>query len=42
MNVAISHEDVLADLCRAYPMDLKHGQPAYDLRRDLPNQPQPY
>lgn len=35
MNVAISHEDVLAELCRRYPMDPRTGRPAYDLRRGL-------
>ena len=35
MNVGLTHEDVLAELCRRYPMDPVHGGPAYDLRRDL-------
>ena len=37
MNVALSHEDVLAELCRSYPMDPTNGQPAYDVRRGLPS-----
>jgi predicted GH43/DUF377 family glycosyl hydrolase len=37
MNVGISHEDVLADLCHEYPMRTDDGQPGYDLRRDLPD-----
>ena len=36
MNVGLTHEDVLAELCHRYPMDPVHGGPAYDLRRDLP------
>ena len=31
MNVAFSHEDVLADLCRALPMDPLTGRAMYDL-----------
>lgn len=30
MNVAISHEDVLAELCNTYPQDPKTGRPLYD------------
>jgi hypothetical protein len=37
MNVAVSHEDVLAELCRRYPMDPTSGQPAYDIRHGLPD-----
>lgn len=32
MNVAISHEDVLADLCRTYPQDPLTGLPLYSLK----------
>jgi predicted GH43/DUF377 family glycosyl hydrolase len=39
MNVGISHEDVLAELCRAFPMDPTDGRAAYDIRRDLPDRP---
>ena len=35
MNVGVSHEDVLAELCHAYPMDPTNGQPAYDIRHSL-------
>jgi predicted GH43/DUF377 family glycosyl hydrolase len=35
MNVGVSHEDVLAELCRRFPMDPATGQPAYDVRRGL-------
>jgi predicted GH43/DUF377 family glycosyl hydrolase len=35
MNLAVSHEDTLAELCRAYPMDPARGQPAFDIRRGL-------
>jgi predicted GH43/DUF377 family glycosyl hydrolase len=37
MNVAVSHEDVLAELCRRYPMDPTSGRPAYDIRHGLPD-----
>jgi predicted GH43/DUF377 family glycosyl hydrolase len=37
MNVSVSHEDVLAELCRRYPMDPTSGQPAYDIRHGLPD-----
>jgi predicted GH43/DUF377 family glycosyl hydrolase len=30
MNVAMSHEDVLAELCRTFPMDPATGRPAYE------------
>ena len=33
MNVALSHEDVLAQLCRTFPMDPATGRPAYQLGR---------
>jgi predicted GH43/DUF377 family glycosyl hydrolase len=33
MNVALSHEDVLAELCRTFPMDPATGRPAYELGR---------
>jgi predicted GH43/DUF377 family glycosyl hydrolase len=36
MNVAVSHEDVLAELCRRYPMDPASGRPAFDIRHGLP------
>ena len=36
MNLAVSHEDVLAELCRRYPMDPSSSRPAYDLRYGLP------
>jgi len=32
MNVAVSHEDVLAELCLRYPQDAMTGKPAYELR----------
>jgi len=35
MNVGVSHEDVLAELCRRYPMDPTGGRPAFDLRHGL-------
>jgi predicted GH43/DUF377 family glycosyl hydrolase len=35
MNLAVSHEDVLAELCRRYPMDPASGRPAYDIRHGL-------
>jgi predicted GH43/DUF377 family glycosyl hydrolase len=35
MNVGISHEDVLADLCRRFPMDPATGLTAYDIRHGL-------
>jgi predicted GH43/DUF377 family glycosyl hydrolase len=35
MNVGLSHEDVLAELCRRYPMDPATGRPAYDFRQGL-------
>lgn len=35
MNVALSHEDVLAELCREFPMDPRTGVATYDLRRGL-------
>ena len=35
MNVGVSHEDALAELCHAYPMDPTNGQPAYDIRHGL-------
>ncbi len=35
MNVGLSHEDVLAELCRAYPMNRADGRAAYDLRLGL-------
>ena len=35
MNVGVSHEDVLAEFCHAYPMDPTNGQPAYDIRHSL-------
>ena len=31
MNVAVSHEDVLADLCNTYPQDPLSGRPLYRL-----------
>ena len=31
MNVAISHEDILAELCHIYPQDPTSGIPLYDL-----------
>jgi len=31
MNVAISHEDVLAELCEKYPQDPESGRPLYQL-----------
>ena len=37
MNVGLSHEDVLAELCERYPMDPATGRPLYDLRSELPN-----
>jgi predicted GH43/DUF377 family glycosyl hydrolase len=39
MNLAVSHEDVLAELCRRYPMDATNGRPAYDIRGGLPDRP---
>jgi predicted GH43/DUF377 family glycosyl hydrolase len=35
MNVGVSHEDVLAELCRRYPMDPADGRPAFDIRDGL-------
>ncbi len=35
MNVGVSHEDVLAELCRRYPMDPTDGRPAFDIRLGL-------
>ncbi len=35
MNVGLSHEDVLAELCRLYPMNRGDGRAAYDLRLGL-------
>jgi predicted GH43/DUF377 family glycosyl hydrolase len=35
MNVGASHEDVLAELCRRFPLDPETGLPAYDVRHDL-------
>jgi predicted GH43/DUF377 family glycosyl hydrolase len=35
MNVGVSHEDVLAELCRRYPMDPTDGRPAFDIRAGL-------
>jgi predicted GH43/DUF377 family glycosyl hydrolase len=35
MNVGVSHEDVLAELCRRYPMDPTDGRPAFDIRHGL-------
>jgi predicted GH43/DUF377 family glycosyl hydrolase len=35
MNVGVSHEDVLAELCRRYPMDPADGRPTFDLRDGL-------
>ncbi|MHC4305002.1 MAG: glycoside hydrolase family 130 protein [Planctomycetota bacterium] len=35
MNVGVSHEDVLAELCRRYPMDRTDGRPAFDIRAGL-------
>lgn len=32
MNVAISHEDILAELCNTYPQDPASGIPLYDLK----------
>jgi len=32
MNVAVSHEDVLAELCIRYPQDAKTGKPVYSLK----------
>ena len=31
MNVAITHEDILAELCEKYPQDPKSGRPLYPL-----------
>ena len=31
MNVAITHEDILAELCEKYPQDPKSGRPLYSL-----------
>jgi predicted GH43/DUF377 family glycosyl hydrolase len=31
MNVAITHEDILAELCKRYPQDLESGRPLYPL-----------
>jgi predicted GH43/DUF377 family glycosyl hydrolase len=31
MNVAISHEDILAELCYRYPQDPETGQPLYEI-----------
>jgi predicted GH43/DUF377 family glycosyl hydrolase len=35
MNVGVSHEDVLAELCRRFPMDPATGRPTYDVRDGL-------
>ena len=35
MNVGLTHEDVLAGLCRDYPLDADSGAVAYDVRRGL-------
>ena len=35
MNVGLSHEDVLAELCRLYPMNRGDGRAAYDFRLGL-------
>ena len=32
MNVAISHEDILAELCEKYPQDPRSGRPLYSLK----------
>ncbi|MCF6295120.1 MAG: hypothetical protein L3J25_05475 [Flavobacteriaceae bacterium] len=32
MNVAITHEDILAELCKKYPQDPESGRPLYPLR----------
>jgi predicted GH43/DUF377 family glycosyl hydrolase len=31
MNVGISHEDILAELCNRYPQDSRTGQPMYEI-----------
>jgi hypothetical protein len=30
MNVAITHEDILAELCEKYPQDPQSGRPLYE------------
>ena len=35
MNVAVSHEDVLAELCFRYPQDAMTGKPIYNLRNEF-------
>jgi predicted GH43/DUF377 family glycosyl hydrolase len=32
MNLGVTHEDVLVELCRRYPQDVKSGVPLYQLK----------
>ncbi len=32
MNLGVTHEDVLAELCRRYPQDVKSGVPLYEMK----------
>lgn len=34
---AVSHEDVLAEICRCYTIDATTGRPEYDIRHGLPD-----